>query len=174
MIWLLSYCVESKYISKTLPYDELEHRQWTHSQPLTGKPFVKRKDTLLSHYLLSTIKHTFELRLTFLISHQSSPYQVYRRCSTCYSKACIKRAKSMKEKSFIQPAVSEDFVLQIVILRQLHCSQNTGSHHGWLDSSVKSKESTLPVYLLSMPSESFRRTSIRLHSNFKEVAWICE
>ena len=80
----------------------------------------------------------------------------------------------MEEKTFIEPAVSEEFVLQVVILRQLHCSQNTSSHHSWLDSSVKSKESTFTIDLLGMPSESFRRTNIRLHSNFEEVAWICE
>ena len=80
----------------------------------------------------------------------------------------------MEEKAFIQPPVSKKFVLKVVILRQLHCSQNAGSHHCWLNSSVESKETTLRVDLLSMPSESFRRASIRLHSNFEEVAWICE
>ena len=80
----------------------------------------------------------------------------------------------MEEKTFFQPTEPKEFVLNVVILRQLHSSQNAGSHHCWLDSCIKSEETTLSVDLLSMPSEGFRSTCIRLHSYFKEVAWICE
>ena len=157
---------------EAFPYDKLTHRQRTHPQPLAREPFVKPKYPFCLEHLLCTVEHSIELWLTLLKVHHPCLDQVNwgGRASHCYAR--VERAQHMQWEALLEPAVSEDAVLDVIIRRQLHCCEEAASSYGWLHASVEAQEASLFVYLLCVPSQSFRLANICLHSDLEEVSWV--